>query len=98
MCKLHNELLRIRAEQDLTNDDIAQRMASLLGTPVGHDSVAKYFGGQEAGVPLKKLEAFLAAFGLKVVEKESVCISRRQYEAMMVFTEEGVQALKEGGQ
>lgn len=94
MCKIHNRILNIRAEENLSNEEIAKRMTTVYGDQIKHDSVAKYFSAQASGIPIDKLEAFLAAFGLKVVENNDVCVPEGQYEAMLVFAEKGMEHMK----
>lgn len=94
MCKLHNRILNIRAEDDLTNDEIAKRMSAAYGDHITHDSVAKYFSAQASGIPIDKIESFLAAFGLKVVASDDVCVPEEQYNAMLVFAGKGMEHMK----
>ena len=94
MCKLESQILNIKAQSDLTNDQIAQRMGAIYEKPITHDSVAKYFSGQQTGIPLDKIEAFLGAFGLKVVGQSDVCLPQTDYDAMINFADKGMEALK----
>ena len=94
MCKLHSYILNERTEKELTNSLVAERMSKLLGKPVDSSTVGKYFSNQQTGVPLKKLEAFLSSFGLRVITDDEVVISKHEYDAMLTFADKGVQSLK----
>jgi len=96
MCKLHSSILSIRAEDNLTNDQISQRMSAIQGEQVSVDTVAKYFAANAAGITIDKVEAFLGAFGFKVVQKDFVCLPQKKYDAMLTFSEDGLESMKSG--
>lgn len=96
MCKLHSAILSIRAEGPLTNEDVSQRMSAIQGDHVSVDTVAKYFAANPAGITIDKIESFLGAFGFKVVREDFVCLPKKKYEAMLTFSEDGLESMKSG--
>lgn len=90
MCKTTNKIHRAKSSNDLTNQQIADRMGSHLRKTISHDIVQKYFTGN-AGVPLENIGALFAALGLKVVELDQEVISLEKLNALKLLAKESLE-------
>lgn len=89
MCMLENQLHRQRAQLDLTNKDIAQRMSGYLGESVSPEAVGHYFS-KNAGVPLDKIGALMHALELKVVHGTDICVTPDKLAALKTLAAEAL--------
>jgi hypothetical protein len=91
MCKTANALHRAKAEQDLTNKEIANRMGNTLGKNIDESLVQKYFSGS-AGVPLESIGSLLSAMGFKLVNRNEKLIDSEELESLLFWAEKGIKA------
>jgi hypothetical protein len=91
MCKTANALHRAKAEQDLTNKEIANRMGAAMGKSVDESLVQKYFSGG-AGVPLESIGSLLGAMGFKLVKRNEKLIDSDELESLVFWAEKGIKA------
>jgi hypothetical protein len=91
MCKTANAIHRAKAEQDLTNREIANRMGAALGKSIDESLVQKYFSGG-AGVPMESIGSLLSAMGFKLVKQDEEVIDSDELESIVLWAEKGIKA------
>lgn len=89
MCQIHNQILSRKAELDLTNEQIAQRMGAYLNKPMSASAVQKYFS-DGAGIPLESVGAFLSALGFKLVGHDQAMVDPAELSALRLLARKGL--------
>jgi hypothetical protein len=89
MCKTANALHRAKAEQDLTNKEIANRMGKTMGKTIDESLVQKYFSGT-TGVPLESIGSLLSAMGFKLAFRNEKLIDSEELQSLVFWAEKGI--------